>query len=121
MVCEEAGEVQEAHLTASLPSVEHAILIGDHMQLRPQVQNYEVSRENHNGGEQYSLDTSLFECLVNPDEGTGVRLPFSTLETQRRMHPLIAQLVRETLYLRLEDDSSVLSYPEVRGMRKRLF
>lgn len=122
VLCEEAGEVQEAHLlTALLPSVEHAVLIGDHMQLRPQAQNYELSRENHNGGEQYSLDTSLFERLVNPDEGTGFRLPFSTLDTQRRMHPSIGQLVRETLYPRLEDDSSVVDYPEVCGMRKRLF
>ena len=34
LVCEEAGEVLEAHvLTALLPSLEHAILIGDHRQL----------------------------------------------------------------------------------------
>ena len=44
LVCEEAGEVLEAHiLTALLPSIEHAILIGDHEQLRPQIQNYKVS------------------------------------------------------------------------------
>ncbi|ODM20268.1 hypothetical protein SI65_03321 [Aspergillus cristatus] len=122
LLCEEAGEVLESHmLTALLPSVEHLILIGDHMQLRPQVQNYELSRENRNGGEQYSLDISLFERLVNPDEGTGVRLPYSTLETQRRMHPSIAQLVRKTLYPRLEDAPSVSQYPAVNGMRKRLF
>ena len=36
LLCEEAGEVLEAHLlTALLPSIEHAILIGDHEQLRP--------------------------------------------------------------------------------------
>lgn len=122
VLCEEAGEVLESHLlTALLPSVEHLILIGDHMQLRPQVQNYDLSRENRNGGEQYSLDVSLFERLVNPDEGSGVRVPYSTLETQRRMHPSIAQLVRETLYPRLKDAPSVLQYPEVSGMRKRLF
>lgn len=122
VLCEEAGEVFEAHLlTALLPSVEHLILIGDHMQLRPQVQNYELSRENRSGGEQYSLDMSLFERLVNPDEGTGVRVPYSTLKTQRRMHPSIAQLVRKTLYPHLEDAPSVSQYPEVNGMRKRLF
>lgn len=38
LLCEEAGEVLEAHLlTALLPSIEHCILIGDHQQLRPQV------------------------------------------------------------------------------------
>lgn len=40
LLCEEAGEVLEAHLlTALLPSIEHAILIGAHQQLRPHIQN----------------------------------------------------------------------------------
>ncbi|RAK95355.1 DEAD/DEAH box helicase family protein [Aspergillus ibericus CBS 121593] len=122
MLCEEAGEVLEAHLLpALLPSVEHVILIGDHFPLRPQIQVYGLSRENHRGGKQYSLDRSLFERLVNPDDGSGVQIPFSTLETQRRMHPSIAQLVRDTLYPRLEDAPSVMAHPEVCGMRRRLF
>lgn len=122
VLCEEAGEVLEAHLlTALLPSVEHAILIGDHLQLRPQIQNYELSRENLQGGEQYSLDVSLFERLVKPDNGTGAQIQFSTLKTQRRMHPSISQLVRDTLYPQLEDAPSTSEYPSVVGMRKRLF
>ncbi|PYH91620.1 P-loop containing nucleoside triphosphate hydrolase protein [Aspergillus ellipticus CBS 707.79] len=122
VLCEEAGEVLEAHiLTALLPSVEHAILIGDHMQLRPQIQDYNLSRENHEGGEQYSLDKSLFERLVDPDDESSVQIPFCTLETQRRMHPSIARLIRDTLYPRLEDAPPVLEYPEVSGMRRRLF
>ncbi|KAF4244417.1 hypothetical protein CNMCM6805_008669 [Aspergillus fumigatiaffinis] len=122
VMCEEAGEVLEAHLlTALLPSVEHAILIGDHLQLRPQVQNYELSRENPRGGEKYSLDVSLFERLVESQSAMGLGLPFSTLETQRRMHPSIAQLVRNTLYPQIEDAELVSSYPEVVGMRRRLF
>lgn len=41
VMCEEAGEVLEAHmLSALLPSVEHFIQIGDHQQLRPQINNY---------------------------------------------------------------------------------
>lgn len=53
ILCEEAGEVLESHLlTALLPSVEHAILIGDHQQLSPKVANYELSRSNHQGGSQ---------------------------------------------------------------------
>ncbi|GFG25720.1 NFX1-type zinc finger-containing protein 1 [Aspergillus udagawae] len=114
VMCEEAGEVLEAHLlTALLPSVEHAILIGDHLQLRPQVQNYELSRENPRGGERYSLDVSLFERLVEQQSAMGLGLPLSTLETQRRMHPSIAQLIRDTLYPQIEDAESVSSYPEV--------
>ncbi|KAL5364485.1 hypothetical protein BJX96DRAFT_187908 [Aspergillus floccosus] len=121
LVCEEAGEVSEAHmLTSLLPSLEQVVLIGDHQQLRPQIQHYDLSRESK-AGRQYSLDTSLFERLVEPDDGVGVQIPFCTLETQRRMHPSISQLIRDTLYPRLQDAPSVLGYSEVTGMRKRLF
>ncbi|RAL00716.1 putative NF-X1 finger and helicase domain protein [Aspergillus ibericus CBS 121593] len=121
LLCEEAGEVLEAHLlTSLLPSLEQVILIGDHQQLRPQIQNYDLSRESK-AGSQYALDRSLFERLVEPDDGVGVQIPFCTLETQRRMHPSISQLIRNTLYPQLQDAPSVLAYPEVVGMRKRLF
>lgn len=121
MLCEEAGEVLEAHiLTALLPSIEHAILIGDHLQLRPQIQNYELQSTNPRG-RQYSLDTSLFERLVEPPHLTDLRLPFSTLETQRRMHPSISELIRSTLYPSLQDGENVKNYPKVVGMKDRLF
>ena len=121
MLCEEAGEVLEAHtITALLPHIEHSILIGDHQQLRPQTQNYELQNENP-FGEKYSLDVSLFERLVQPKGDWGIRLPFSALEIQRRMHPSIAQLVRDTLYPKLQDHPSVTEHPEVFGLRKRLF
>ncbi|KAL7892543.1 hypothetical protein HDV63DRAFT_414622 [Trichoderma sp. SZMC 28014] len=121
MLCEEAGEVLEAHiLTALLPSIEHAILIGDHLQLRPQIQNYELQSTNPRG-KQYSLDTSLFERLVEPPHLKDLRLPFSTLETQRRMHPSISELIRSTLYPSLRDGENVKSYPAIVGMKERLF
>ena len=120
MLCEEAGEVLEAHtLTAFLPGVEHAILIGDHEQLRPQINNYELQHDNPQG-KRYSLDISLFERLVRPQMGK-LRVPLSTLKTQRRMHPSISELVRVPLYPDLQDHSSVLKYPEVDGMRERLY
>lgn len=123
MLCEEAGEVLESHLlTAFLPSIEHAILIGDQQQLRPQVQNYDLSSENSRGGVQYSLDISLFERLVSSERSPmDCGVPFNTLETQRRMHPSISRLIRETQYPKLKDALSVSVYPEVVGMRKRLF
>ena len=37
------------------------------------------------------------------------------------MHPSIAQLVRDTLYPKLQDYPSVTEHPEVFGFRKRLF
>ncbi|KAK5129238.1 hypothetical protein LTR08_003723 [Meristemomyces frigidus] len=121
LLCEEAGEVLESHcLTALLPSVEHAILIGDHEQLRPHVQNYELSTESKNGA-QYSLDVSLFERLVQPQDIFAQRLPLRRLEVQRRMHPSISQLARRTLYPQLQDAPGVSRYPGVVGMRQRLF
>ena len=120
VVFEEAGEVLEAHtLTAMLPSVEHAILIGDHEQLRPQINNYEFQHDNPRGAK-FSLDISLFERLVHPQSGYP-KLPYSSLEVQRRMYPSIADLVRSTLYPKLQDHPSVATHPEVDGVRKRLF
>jgi len=121
MLCEEAGEVLEAHiLTALLPSVEHVIMIGDHLQLRPQIQNYDLQSTNPRGA-QYSLDTSLFERLVQPPGIGRSGIPFSILETQRRMHPSVSDLIRSTLYPSLKDGGKVTSYPEISGMKKRLF
>lgn len=120
VMIEEAAEVLEAHtLTALLPSVEHAILIGDHEQLRPQINNYEFQHDNPRGAK-FSLDISLFERLVRPQPGYP-KLPYNSLEVQRRMYPSIAKLVRSTLYPKLQDHSSVSAYPEVDGMRRRLF
>ncbi|KAI3401213.1 hypothetical protein diail_11919 [Diaporthe ilicicola] len=121
MLCEEAGEVLEAHvLTAMLPSIEQAILIGDHLQLRPQIQNYQLQSTSPKGV-QYSLDMSLFERLVQPPLQSDSKLPVTVLETQRRMHPSIAEMVRSTLYNKLNDATQVMEYPEVVGMRHRLF
>ena len=120
LICEEAGEILEAHtVTALLPSVEHAILIGDHEQLRPQIQNFDLSLENPRG-RKFSLDVSLFERLISP-QGPALRLPFDTLKVQRRMDPSISLFVRATLYPDLEDHEAVQGYPPVTGMRKRLF
>lgn len=121
IICEEAGEVLEAHLlTALLPSIQHAILIGDHEQLRPQIQNYDLQCTSSKG-KQYSLDVSLFERLIHPFVPWIQPIPFSALEIQRRMHPFLSQLVRETLYPKLQDHPSVEAYPMVKGFSKRLF
>ncbi|KAI0466524.1 hypothetical protein F4859DRAFT_507316 [Xylaria cf. heliscus] len=121
LICEEAGEVLEAHnLTALLPSIEHCILIGDQLQLRPQIQNYDLNSTNPRGA-QYSLDVSLFERLICPSRDREQKLPHDTLETQRRMHPSISDLIRRTLYPSLVDGGAVTEYPEVHGVRKRLF
>ncbi|EQB57810.1 hypothetical protein CGLO_02018 [Colletotrichum gloeosporioides Cg-14] len=120
LLCEEAGEVLEAHLvTALLPTIEHAVLIGDHLQLRPQIKDWRLQRANP-AGVKYSLDVSLFERLVHPTTPNTPCLPFSVLDTQRRMHPSISELVQST-YPSLENSPTVLDNPEVCGISKRLF
>ena len=43
VVVEEAAEVLEAHVLAALaPQTQHLILIGDHEQLRPKTEMYEL-------------------------------------------------------------------------------
>jgi len=123
LIVEEAGEVLEAHLlTALLPTIEHVILIGDHQQLRPQIQNWlDLSVESHGGGD-YALDVSLFERLVQPRNSTDAPpVPFCSLEIQRRMHPSISDLIRKTVYPHLQDSATVLEYPSIVGLKKRLY
>ncbi|KAH8594174.1 hypothetical protein B0O99DRAFT_652786 [Bisporella sp. PMI_857] len=133
LICEEAGEVLEAHiLTALLPSIQHAILIGDHLQLRPRISNIKLSMEYDRAGPKYSLDESLFERLANSSFGGDWNMsgeereekgkfPIAQLDHQRRMHPTISTLVRETLYPLLRDHPDTAFYPGIPGMKRRLF
>ncbi|GBF88382.1 hypothetical protein Rsub_01094 [Raphidocelis subcapitata] len=112
VLVEEAAEVFEAHvLTCLAPTVEQLILIGDHLQLRPKPQSFELERFSGRG---LDLDVSLFERLA-----AGGRVAVSTLEEQRRMHP--DMLVRDALYPALRDHPSVSAHPPVKGLARRLF
>jgi superfamily I DNA and/or RNA helicase len=61
MLIEEAGQVLEAHVLGSLvPSVEHLIMIGDPLQLRPTLNNFcEYSTSSVHQGP-YGLSSSLY-------------------------------------------------------------
>lgn len=74
VVIEEAGELLEAQLIAALtsPELEHVVLIGDHQQLRPKINTYEL--ELH-----HKFHISLFERLILLGH------PSVMLETQLRM------------------------------------
>lgn len=108
MLVEEAGQVLEAHILGSLvPSVEHLILIGDPLQLRPTLNNYCVwleikhllmlltltlvtalSVDSKTGSQLYKFDRSLMERLSSAD------FPMSQIDVQRRMRPTISNLIR---------------------------
>jgi hypothetical protein len=116
VIVEEAAEVMEAHVLASLsPRTQQLILIGDHKQLRPKTQVYTLSVDSGRG---YNLDVSLFERWAGT---VPCPVPLVTLSEQWRMHPDIAELVRRTIYPQLRDAPAVQSRPPVRGMQDRLF
>ncbi|KAJ4487682.1 P-loop containing nucleoside triphosphate hydrolase protein [Lentinula aciculospora] len=109
LLVEEAGEILESHVLTSLnPKTEQMILIGDHKQLRPKVNDYRLSVEK---GEGYDLNMSLFERLVRK------RYPHTTLLEQHRMRPEISTLVRELTYPDLVDAPRTQNRPPLRGLQ----
>ncbi|RKO89498.1 hypothetical protein BDK51DRAFT_27943, partial [Blyttiomyces helicus] len=131
VLCEEAGEVLEAHILSALTaSTQHLILIGDPLQLRPSIVNYRLSLDSKEG-KSYMLDKSLLERLAQRTtsriRGSGGQevqlagLPMSQLNVQRRMRPDIADLIRTALYPKLVDGENTKLYPDVSGIAKNLF
>ena len=109
VVVEEAAEVFESHILTSLsPSVQQLILIGDHKQLRPKPNHFELEKK-------YAFAVSLFERLA--DNG----IPFTTLQVQHRMRPEIAALVHPHIYDYLENHVSVLEYDHIMGVGRDIF
>ncbi|KAH6625605.1 P-loop containing nucleoside triphosphate hydrolase protein [Boeremia exigua] len=109
ILVEEAGEILESHiLTAMTAQTKQLVLIGDHKQLRPKVNNYSLTVEK---GEGYNLNMSLFERLVH----AGV--PHVTLTKQHRMRPEIASLVKELTYPELENADKTENRPALRGFQ----
>lgn len=109
VIVEEAAEVLESHIVSALNAgTQHLILIGDHKQLRPNPNEYDLIVK-------YKLDISLFERLVKND------FPHVTLQIQHRMRPEIADLVRGHIYDVLHDHDSVENYPKVKGVGSNLF
>ncbi|KAF7312269.1 hypothetical protein MIND_00239900 [Mycena indigotica] len=108
LLVEEAGEILESHVITALgQQTNQVILIGDHQQLRPKVNNYQLTIEK---GEGYDLNRSMFERLVL--EG----YPHRTLMKQHRMRPEISNLIRTLTYPDLIDDASTLNRPNLRGV-----
>ncbi|PKC62485.1 P-loop containing nucleoside triphosphate hydrolase protein [Rhizophagus irregularis] len=119
IICEEAGEVLEAHILSALtPSTQHLILIGDHNQLRPHIATYSLSVDSPVGNN-YQLDKSLFERLVNGDKA--VKIEKAQLLNQRRMRGEISDLIRYTIYPELIDGDNTTKYENVRGAQHNVY
>ncbi|XP_038209976.1 NFX1-type zinc finger-containing protein 1-like isoform X2 [Zerene cesonia] len=109
VIVEEAAEVLEAHIVASLTNkCQHLILIGDHKQLRPSAAHYKLAKH-------YNLEISLFERMIR----NGIHA--KTLTIQRRMRPNFVELLVPTIYEKLDCHPIVFKYPKVRGMKDTLY
>ena len=109
VIVEEAAEILEPSLLAALtPSIEHLILIGDHKQLRPQVDTYELCKKFH-------FDVSMMERLIESG------FPFKCLSKQNRMRPEFSALLRD-IYPNLEDNLPLVSKNEqLKCIEKSMF
>ena len=109
IIVEEAAEVLESHIVTTLTaSTQQIILIGDHQQLRPKPNDYQLATS-------CNLEVSLFERLVKN------KLPFATLEVQHRMRPEIAQLICPHIYPSIINAPNVQQYADIRGIKHNVF
>ena len=109
VIVEEAAEIFEAHIVTSLsPKCQQLILIGDHKQLRPKPNVYELECN-------YNLGISLFERLLNNG------LPCVCLKQQHRMPPCVSRLLVPHIYPMLKNHKSVLLKNPLKGLRHCLY
>ncbi|XP_046848885.1 NFX1-type zinc finger-containing protein 1-like [Xenia sp. Carnegie-2017] len=99
VIVEEAAEILEPSLLAALtPSIQHLILIGDHKQLRPQVDTYKLCKT-------FQFDISMMERLIKSG------FPYKSLVKQNRMRPEFSALLKD-IYPYLKDNLPLVSQNE---------
>ncbi|XP_046847641.1 NFX1-type zinc finger-containing protein 1-like [Xenia sp. Carnegie-2017] len=109
VIVEEAAEILEPSLLAALtPSIQHLILIGDHKQLRPQVDTYELCKT-------FQFDISMMERLIESG------FPYKSLAKQNRMRPEFSALLKD-IYPNLQDNLPlVLQNEPLKCIEKSMF
>ena len=101
VIVEEAAEVLESCLVAVLSkSVQKLILIGDHMQLKPQVDTYHLRRE-------HNFHVSMMERLIK------IGFPYEKLLRQGRMRPEFSCMLKD-IYPEYQD------FPGLEAKRKTI-
>lgn len=111
VIIEEASEILEGHIVSSISKeTSHVIMIGDHNQLRPNTNSFDLQRK-------FNFNISLYERLIMNN------FPNIKLDVQMRMRPEFCDLIRETVYtnLNLKDGACVLNYPNVKGISTNFF
>lgn len=102
-------KVFESHIVTAIGHrVEHLILIGDHVQLRPSPNVYTLAKN-------FNLDVSLFERLIKNE------MPSVQLCVQHRSIPIISELTHHFYDIPIIDHSSVLNRRSITGVDHPLY
>ena len=109
VIVEEAAEVLEPQLVSVLGKwVQQLIMIGDHKQLRPGVETFELEKNFH-------FDISLMERLINN------KFPYAQLLMQNRMRPEFAELLLDIYPLLQSNLARVGNNPPPQCCNKAMF
>ena len=112
-IVDEAGRATVPEVLIPIVQSERVILVGDERQLPPMVDEM-ISKESDGPSNEYRLDTSLFQSLVEQAEETG-HDHLASLRTQYRMRPAIGNLISAVFY------EGNLENGEEKRLRRRTF
>ncbi|CAF4522009.1 unnamed protein product [Rotaria sp. Silwood2] len=108
-IVEEAAEVFESHIVTAIGErIDHLILIGDHVQLRPSPNVYTLAKH-------FNLDVSLFERLIKN------KMPSVQLCVQHRSIPIISSLTHHFYDIPILNHESVYNHPSIIGIAHPLY
>ena len=95
-IIDEAGRATVPEILVPIVRSERTILVGDERQLPPMVDAL-VMEDPVSSSDDHTLDTSLFQSLIEQAEGSTQEY-IASLQTQYRMQPAIGSLVSEVFY-----------------------
>ena len=95
-IVDEAGRATVPEVLIPIVQSERAILVGDERQLPPMVEDM-IADESNVSPEDHSLDTSLFQTLVEQVEESDWDF-LATLSIQNRMYAPIGNLISSVFY-----------------------
>ena len=96
-IVDEAGRATVPEVLIPIAKAERVILVGDERQLPPMVDDEISGDEPVRSSDDYPLDTSLFQTLVEQAEQEG-HWHLAALRRQYRMHPGIGDLISQVFY-----------------------
>ena len=117
-IVDEAGRATVPEALVPIIKAERVILVGDERQLPPMVDGAAAGDEPARSLDDYPLDTSLFQTLVEQAEQDG-HWHLAALRRQYRMHPAIGNLISRAFYDgNLEQGRAAADFTDYNWMRR---